>query len=97
METHLTTRQLLESFDAVIDRINASGDTLVIEKDGLVVCNISPPAAPPRTGHEILARRRQRKESRPPLDAGFEADLAAFHAAYNQPAVPENRWDDQAG
>ena len=35
METHLTTRQLLESFDAVIEQINASGETLVIEKDGL--------------------------------------------------------------
>ena len=54
MQNHLSVRQLVDSFDEVIERINGSGETLVIQRDGEAMCLILPAKPPTGTVADLM-------------------------------------------
>jgi antitoxin (DNA-binding transcriptional repressor) of toxin-antitoxin stability system len=87
METRVTPNEVTAEFEALIDRARERGETLVVERDGRVICRITPEKKP-FTGADFV----KLLETMEWPDPDFGRDL---EAAINvqEVAVPRSMWD----
>jgi hypothetical protein len=90
MEKRVTPHEVTADFEALLDRARERGETLVVERDGKVLCRIFPAGnvSEPYTGADFLKLLR----TLPPVDPEFANDVQAV--IDSQPVeVPRSLWE----
>src|SRR3712207_6757497 len=99
MELRVTVQEAIATLGELLDRVNARGDTVVIEQDGrplgeLVAPRSSAmpsvkPLAAPATVRDLVTLLR----ASPRLDDGWAEAVEEAVRRGNEPMVPESPWD----
>jgi antitoxin (DNA-binding transcriptional repressor) of toxin-antitoxin stability system len=87
METRVTDREVTEHFAEIIERVNRSGETLIVVRDGEAVLRIGPGKTKLATGKDL----RRLFELFPP-DPGFARDVQLSIDA-QAVEIPRSPWD----
>ena len=83
----MSATQAARIFSNLVDRIHNSGETVVIERAGKPICQISPVKSPRFTGTDLLALLR----SLPKPDPGFWDEVV--EATRQEPTIPASPWE----
>jgi antitoxin (DNA-binding transcriptional repressor) of toxin-antitoxin stability system len=87
MESRVTTKELTEHLDDVIERVNRSGVALVLERNGEPVLRLAPANNKVATGKDL----RRLFELFPPPDDAFLSDVRRS-AGEPSDQVPGSPW-----
>ena len=83
---HVSATEASRGFSELLNRVRYRGESFIIERGGVPICELRP-AAPVRfTGADLLTLLR----SLPQVDEEFFDDVEG--AARNQPQLPESPW-----
>jgi prevent-host-death family protein len=77
-----------KTFGRLVDRVREQQSTCVVERSGTPVARIVPIAATSCTVADLVDVLRSRER----LDAEYLDEVAWGQDAWNQPAVPDDRW-----
>jgi antitoxin (DNA-binding transcriptional repressor) of toxin-antitoxin stability system len=86
MEKRVTPHEVTADFEALLDRARAEGQTLVVERDGKVLCRIVPEKKP-FTGADFAKYLETMEWPDPDFGRDLEAAINA------QDEVPRSMWD----
>jgi sulfur carrier protein ThiS len=88
METKITATEAARRFSDLLNRVQYRSESFVVERNGQVVCRISP--EPLRTG--TIADLFRIIQQHSPLDKSFANDLEEATRLHNQPASLDDPW-----
>lgn len=87
MELRISVEQAAASLDALLDRVNASGESVIIERGGKPVGRLTP------TSQATMSNLVGLLESWQKSDDGWADAVEEAVRAGNQPLIPESPWD----
>lgn len=78
-----------KNFGTLVDRVREERAVYVIERSGVPVAEIRPVGAGRVTVADLVSILRASRR----LDEAYLVEVEAGAAAFNQPAVPQDRWE----